>query len=327
MRKCIILCVLILVIFIRLYPEIVATLPDLAKPTEIRINNGYLFISDQQSVLVYDLKSFMQVKKLCKQGEGPGEFQKWPRIEFTNDQLVLSDNNKIILFSKDFKYLEEIKLGTISNCALPINDHFVISDFKTIDKIDYRVFLIIDKMGRKIKDLLKEPVTAEMRKHFLIPIPIARSWQDKIFIAQSQKGFYIDVFDKEGKKLYQIEKKVKKIKAEEKHRQLEINQGLFALGKSRFEQAKQRGIFDKPMMKFVPAIHNFWVIDDSIYVKTYDITDTTEKYIIMDLEGNIRKIIFLPIVFKEILTFHNDTFYYLEDNEKKENWILHAIRF
>lgn len=100
---------------------------------------------------------------------------------------------------------------------------------------------------------------------------------------------------------------------------------LFSVGRSRFEQARKRGAFDRPLMEFVPAINNFWVIDDTIYVKTHDITDTKQKYIIMDLKGNIRKELFLPIVFKEILTFHNNTFYYLEDNEEKENWVLHAV--
>lgn len=135
MNKCIILCILTLVVFIRLYPEIVANLPDLEKPTEIRINDGYLFIADQQSVLVYDLNSFTQVKKLCKKGEGPGEFQQWPMIEFTSDKLVLSDNYKIILFSKKFEYLREIRLGTVSNRALPIGDRFVITDPRTIDNV------------------------------------------------------------------------------------------------------------------------------------------------------------------------------------------------
>ncbi|HLP62209.1 MAG TPA: hypothetical protein VK186_25435 [Candidatus Deferrimicrobium sp.] len=82
MKKCIMLCILILVAFIRLYPEIVADMPELGKPTALRINNGYLFIIDEQTVLVYDLQSFTQVKKFCRQGEGPGEIQRWPRIEF-----------------------------------------------------------------------------------------------------------------------------------------------------------------------------------------------------------------------------------------------------
>lgn len=319
MKKFILLCALTLVVFIRLYPELVANLPELGKPTEIRMNDGYLFIVDQQSVLVYDLKSFTQIKKLCRQGEGPQEFQKWPRITFTDDKLALSDNYKVILFSKKFQYLREIKLGSLSDCALPIDDRFVITDSKTIDGVECRVFLLIDNKGQKIKDLLIEPITPQMRNYFLGPFSRARSWKDRVFIAQPHKGFYIDVFDKEGKKLYQIEKEVKQIKSQEKYRQLRINEILFAVGRSRFEQARKRGIFEKPLMEFVPAINNFWVTDDSIYVKTYDITATKEKYIIMDLQGNIRKTVFLPIVYKEILTFHNNTFYYLEDNEEKEN--------
>ena len=73
-------------------------------------------------------------------------------------------------------------------------------------------------------------------------------------------------------------------------------------------------------------MNNFWEIDDGIYVKTYDITDTKEKYIIMDLKGNIQKTLYLPIVFKELLTFNQNTFYYLEDTDE-ESWALHAVRF
>ena len=326
MKKCIIFCILTLTVFIQVYPEIVANLPDLGKPSEIRINNGYLFVSDQQSVRVYDLKSFKQVKKLCRKGEGPGEFQRKPRIEFSSDKLVLSDSYKIILFSREFEYLREIRLGTVSSRALPIGDRFVITNPKAIGKKSCRVFLLIDKNGRKITDLVIESLGPQIRNYFLTPLTWARSWNDKVFIAQPHKGFYIDVFDKHGKKLYHIDKKVKKIKAEKKHKQAVLNELLFSVGRSRFERARKLGAFDRPMKEFAPAIRNFWVVEDNIYVKTFDIIDTQEKYIVMDLKGDIQKTLFLPIVFKELLTFHNDTFYYLDDNEEKESWVLHAVQ-
>jgi hypothetical protein len=319
-------CIVILAVFIPLYTEIVAQMPELAKPTAIRINNGYFFVIDGQSVVVYDLKTFKLVKKFCRQGEGPGELQRWPRIEFALDKPVISDSYKIILFSRDFEYLQEIKLETFSLCALPVGDGFVITEHKTVDKMEYYLYSLIDNKGLNIKEILRDPQDSQMRNYFLTPITKARSWQDKVYIAQPHKGFYIDVFDKQGKKLYSIEKGLKKIKAEEKHRQLLMAEVLFAVGRSRFEQAKKSGAFDRPLMEFVPAIDNFWVIDDLIYVKTHDITDTKQKYIIMDLKGNIRKELFLPIVYREILTFHNNTFYYLEDNEEEEIWVLNAVR-
>lgn len=326
MKKWIILCVLTLTVFFQVYPEIVANFPDLGKPTEIRIDGGYLFISDQYSVLVYDLKSFKQVKKLCRKGEGPGEFQQRPRIEYTSDKLVFSDVYKIILFSREFEYLREIRLGTVSDRALPINDRFVITDSRTINNKPCRVFLLIDKKGRKITDLVIESLGPQIRNYFLTPRTRARSWKDKVFIAQPHKGFYINVFDKHGKKLYHIDKKMKKIKSKKKHKQSVLDEVLFSAGRSRFERARKIGAFDRPLKAYVPAIRNFWVVEDNIYVKTFDIIDAQEKYIVMDLEGNIQKTLFLPVVFNELLTFHNYTFYYLEDNEEEESWVLHAVR-
>ncbi|HLP45025.1 MAG TPA: hypothetical protein VK469_03725 [Candidatus Kapabacteria bacterium] len=74
MKKCIMLCILILVAFIRLYPEIVANMPELGKPTALRINNGHLFIIDEQTVRVYDLQSFTQVKNSAGREKVPGKF-------------------------------------------------------------------------------------------------------------------------------------------------------------------------------------------------------------------------------------------------------------
>jgi len=75
----------------------------------------------------------------------------------------------------------------------------------------------------------------------------------------------------------------------------------------------------------MPAINNFWVLDNAIYVKTYDITETKEKYIIMDLKGNILKDVFLPKAPMELLTFANKAFYYLEDSEAEECWALSSV--
>ena len=90
---------------------------------------------------------------------------------------------------------------------------------------------------------------------------------------------------------------------------------------------KARGMFDRPMKKYVPDMNNFWVTDNRIYVKTYELKDRTEKYVIMDIKGNTIKTVFLPWSFKELLAFNNNTFYYLEDSEEEESWVLHTIRF
>jgi len=81
-----------------------------------------------------------------------------------------------------------------------------------------------------------------------------------------------------------------------------------------------------PPPKYLPDMHHFWVNDNRIYVKTLDFKDDRDKYIIMDLKGKIIKIVYLPLTYIYLSTFHNNKFYYFKDNGKNETWDLYSIR-
>ncbi len=320
-----ILCMICLVLFsIPSYPEILTSFPDMVRPIELRMDGGYFYISDQYSVLVYDIKTFKLVKRLGKKGEGPQEFKTYPKITFTNDRIILCDIYKIIIYSKDFKLIREINLHSSADRIIPIKENFVFKISKVIDNKEYTAFILYNSKLEETKDLVIEPPDPSVYEFLINPWTVCRSWDDKVFIAQPKKGFYIEVFNKNGEKLYQIEKNVEKIKSGEKHRQLYMDEILYFVGRRRFERARERGIFKKPMREFLPAINNFWVLNDRIYMKTYDITETKQKYIILDLKGNILKTVFLPKTYREILTFSKNKFYYLEDREE-EGWVLQAV--
>jgi hypothetical protein len=327
MRKFMMFGILILSVFALGHAEILTSFPDMVKPTELRVDDAHIYISDQNSVFIYDKTTFKLVKKLSKKGEGPGELKNRPTISITSDGLILSDNRKIMIYSKAFDLKKEIKLHFSASQVNPIHDMFALIHSRVINNKRFRVFTLCNSETEKVKDLVIEPGNPDNIKYLLSPWSRCRTWKDKIFIAQPHKGFYIDVFDKDGKKLYLVEKKVEQITSQEKHRTLYMEEILCFVGRRNFERYKARGLFNKPMKKFVPVMNNFWVLDDRLYVKTYDITDTKEKFIIMDLEGNILKTVFLPKSYREILTFNNDKFYYLEDNEDKNCWVLHAVTF
>jgi hypothetical protein len=203
---------------------------------------------------------------------------------------------------------------------------FILAKSQVIDKKRCNVFALYNRKLEKIKDLVIEPIDPSISTLILSSWPRCRSWNDKIFISQPHKGFYIEVFNKNGQKLYHIEKKVKKIKSEEKHRTMYKEEIRYFLGRSRFEKARARGIFKRPLREYIPPIKNFWVLDNRIYVKTYEMSGTKEKYIIMDEKGTILKTLFLPKTYLEILTFSKNKFYYLEESEDDECWALHAVQ-
>lgn len=325
MKRSIVFCVLWVAMVTALYPEVVATFPELARPLELRVHKGYVFISDQSSVFVYDVNTFKLVRKLFRRGDGPEEFKGNLRIAFTSDKLVFYDSYKIIVYSEDFNLIKEIRERS-SDRVNPIGDNFALDASRVIDGKEYRVFGLYNGKFGKIRDLVLEQEDRSLYDFFFSPWSRCRSWNDKIFVAQPRKGFYINVFDKNGKKLYQINKDVKPVKAEEKHREAYIEELVYLVGRNRVERFRARGNFKRPMMEFMPPIKNFWVANDRIYVRTYDITESEEKYIIMDLKGNILKTVFLPETSWETLTFSQNKFYYLAENEEDEVWDLHVIR-
>lgn len=325
MKKKMVLFVACFVLFSSLFPGVVTTFPDMAKPIVLCMNGGNIYISDQYTIYVYDAGTLKLIKQLCDKGEGPQQFKGYPRIAFTNDRLILYDFYKIIIYSKEFKLLQENNFGYTVGHVAPLEENFILTIIKNTDNNEYyhHYTLLNDKL-EKIKDVLIEP-PMNYSKYLITPYPFCRSWKDKLFISKPQKDFCIEVFNKQGERLYRLDKKLDPVKFEEKHREAYLEELKYIAGNERFEKFKARGNFKKPMTDYMPPINNFWVLDDKIYVKTYDITKTTEKYIIMDLKGNILKTLFLPKTKKDLLTFANDTFYYLEESEDDEGWVLYAV--
>jgi hypothetical protein len=298
----------------------------MVKPYEILIKDGHIFILDQYSAFIYDQKTFKLLVTLCRVGEGPKEIKTFPRIELSNDKIYISDNTKTILYNKDFQYLKEFNMGKTVNRVVPVLENYIVISSQDIGKDSFTIFSLYNNNMEKIKDLVIDPIPEDVSTVLISPWPRCRNWKNNIFIAIPQKGFYIEVYNKNGILQYKIDKKIDTIKPSEKHRILVMEELLYFLGKNRFEKVRDRGHFKIPIRDPLPPINNFWVFDDRIYVKTYEITDTKEKFIIMDLKGNIIKTVFLPRTYKELLTFDKNRFYYLAESEE-EGWELREVDF
>lgn len=258
----------------QVFPRLLTTFPDMVRPIELHINAGNIYISDQSSVFVYDEKSFKLVKKLCSKGEGPQQFKTNARIAFSNDRLILYDPYKIIIYTRYFILQKEMNLRNMVSRIIPIEEKYIMPELKTVEKQVYQVFIIYDNKFEKVKDISSELQNEDNFKYLITPFSICRSFDNKAFIAHPHKSFNIEVYNKNGEKLYQIDKKMLPIKFTEVHRQAYIDELKYFLGNDRFERARARGVFNKPMKDYMPAINNFWVLDNAIYVKTDNITET-----------------------------------------------------
>lgn len=307
------------------HPEKLHTFFDISTPRMFLVDENHIYIADRNthSVHVYDLKHFGLLEKLSRKGEGPRESTDPPSIDITADRIFICDQIKLIVYSKDFTFLEEIRPGMWIPGIIPVQDHFALLDRKSIGNKEYRVLSFFNNKFQKLKDIAISPTEAS--DYLMFPIAVARSWRDRVYVNHPDRGFFIGVFNKTGEKLYTIEKKPAKIKAAERHRQRFIEHSIDALGKKLFAKHEARGRYNRPLPKYIPDIKNFWVVDDTIYIKTYEVKGNQDKYVIIDLKGKVLETRYLPRAFYNKFTFADNKFYYLIDNEDEEGWELHAV--
>ena len=171
--------------------------------------------------------------------------------------------------------------------------------------------------------MLRETESKDEGIYLLGPRTRLRCFKDMVFIAQPGKGFYLEIFNQQAKKLRVINKKIAQIKSKPKHRKRFLDAVIDALGQRRINRLKRLTKFHlKPIPGYLPVIKNFWVADNKIYIKTNDITDEKDKYFILDLKGKILKTVWLPKAYLRRSIFFNNCYYYLVDTD--EGWQLYC---
>lgn len=352
MKKTILIVMLVLTIVSMSFPEKIGTLTGIFKPQMIKVFDNDLIAVEGHKIFIFSLDDLRIKKIIAKKGEGPGEFNPDPArtiiITVFPQTIIGESRNKVIWFSRDGKFVREIRKTPGILQTLPIGNNLFIhkilygpggKNFFTVN--------IYDTDFKEIKELFRQKFFTYEQKVFVMPDPLNYCLCDnKIFVERSPEGFVIDVYDFEGNRLYRIEKPYEKIPVLESHKKEAYNDYLQIpafrrmireRGKSYFNNFLKTLSLDYP--DFFPAIQDILADPKSkkLYVKTYYKKDNKEEYLEMDLKGNILKKRYLPqarkVDFlvqmqgdKKYYTIHNNAFYYLKyiEGEEDEDWEVHV---
>ena len=328
MKKNIIIMLLLLTGVV--YAVKLGSLPDVQKPLRFTIDGDLLYIPDQNSLFIYSLKDFKLKQKIGGKGDGPAEFERTPSAKILQDEIVLFSYMKFARFKKDGTLLLEkrtypLMLGNIC----PLGDHYIINNWR-FDEEGRSVIEInfVDKELKTIKSLYSHTKEKEYSggKSMVRFMETAVSFQcntNNIFLANGSKGLFIEVFDFKGQPVRVIEKDFPKIKIPESVKKKRLEDFLKPFSPDHKERIEKTFTFEFP--EYFPAIQDFLVVGDMLYIKTYRIEEDREEYIILDTKGNLLKNVFLPEVPPSTWTFYGNKFYYLKDNDEKEEWELHCL--
>ncbi|MDQ1353617.1 MAG: hypothetical protein QG657_3923 [Acidobacteriota bacterium] len=311
-----------------------ASIPDLLKPFMLRADQRFIYISDDYGVKIYSTDTFTFQRKIGRLGGGPAEFSISPRIQLLpSGRILITDINKCVLSEPGGNIVFEKKAQMPFRDLKIIGDNFLIKYLTYTANQLYDEISIMDHDFKVVKNLFKKkkaPPTdlGKVISNFKLVdnIVITACYDDKIFLARGEEGFYYEIFDSKGNKLSSVNKPYKKLSISKEDKEILIEQF-----KQRSWMQSRWTTFNKYVKdynslfpEYYPAMQDFFVIEGNVYIKTFNRKNDLEEYVILDLKGNIQAEVYLPKATYNLFTFTNERFYYLVDNDDEETWELHS---
>lgn len=336
-----------------LFSAKLADCPELLTPGCIAASPERIYISDGYSVHIYSLKDFRHQKTFGRQGEGPGEFSFPPTLHLFPGEVFVNTRGKVMFFSPEGEFIRQHKLPPINNIAdpvLPVGKNFVGVRIKGAGSRvegafrESRKIVIFNNKFESLKEIpagsmqLPPPPAAPgsggrvPRIDFQVIEPCREYavYKEKIYIADTRRGFFFSVFHRDGQKLYDIDIGFRVLEVDQQYKE-----DYMALRKrSRFWQYdKQRFNFVFP--RYFPSFFSFKISDDKIYAYTYRKKGDLFEIVVLDLKGTILNRAFAgPFApyhrlsessrFSDRYTIADDRIYYLVEDEENDMWQLHS---
>ena len=297
----------------------VIPLPEVKYPVASAVAGDELYISEKNRVLVYSLETF-KLKSEIKTQDWVKPFSNYiiqnsravPFHWFTTDKEFIP--RKINWWEAPYRMFDVIPMTKNSFLGLKKPGGLwrvclLNSKFETVKEIY--------KTGGDVNMIINDEVfngQYKMLKHYVG----VYYYDNKIFIADSSKGFFIDVYKPDGTHLYSIKKEIKRIKVTDAFKQKVENY-------IKTQKPQDWKIIEKYAVyyDYFPHFNSITFGDNKIYVTTFKEKGGKHEMIILDLKGNILKKVFIPFksfrLFTEIPPHSIPTLNYgLKDNRLYE---------
>ena len=211
---------LILLLNFFLSAECVLTIDEPFKtPSLVRVERNKVFIIDRPNsvVHVYSLDNPAEHQTICSRGEGPGECRSLNSMSLQRGKIIVSGEEKLLYFNLKGRLLDEVKVPYAHTKIIPLGGKYVCREYETIRARTNISAVILDSdfySPIKLDQLtIQRPYRGKNGKrnvHFFDHYFKHSLINQSIIVANTQKGFYFGVYDKNGKKLYDINREYEK---------------------------------------------------------------------------------------------------------------------
>ncbi|MBN1271545.1 MAG: hypothetical protein JXB26_04670 [Candidatus Aminicenantes bacterium] len=281
--------------------EIIFTLPEVESPRQIVVEKGRIYFVDPGNIVVYNLSDGRFLKKIGRLGQGPGEFSMGPRrLSVLGDRLIVKDVLSYECFTLEGEHTGCIKEPEIIAFYqfLPVGRHFV--GFPLLRNEDGS----ISGPSGCIYDsnlMLKREFFGELPAFPTAPPPPSvekpkgksdrllirdygdyKVFEDRIYVADSSRGFSISVFDESGNLIREIKHNVDKIKVPKS-----FVKEIVKKWKASKDWQRRYSHFNPVVPKYFPALIDFKIDHGQIHALTPAKKNDLYEIVVMDLEGKI----------------------------------------
>lgn len=311
-------------------------LKNVYNPRSIAVYKNSLYVTDQESVLVFSLEGLRQINKFVRKGQGPGEFNYTPLVKVSQEKIIVYKSMKFAIFSLSGELLFERYVPYFIDNITFFGENYFLSrmvyiqengKLKTISSIT-----LFNKNNNIIRDIVSADTSLKQSgTKMIIPLvqPLFKfvDFKDKIYMVNNANDFQFEVYNKEGFKEDLIKHEYQRIEVTEKDKERLLTDYLDLPQIKRKWSDKIKSRYKYSYMEFFPAIKDFYIAEDKIFVKTYREKNDNEEYWILSISGKLLKKVFLPKIKDGFYSFANGFFYYLFENDSDEEWECHYVKY
>jgi len=308
-------------------------MPDLLQPKSIQLDDDQIYITEQTLVHIYRKTDCHLLKSFGKPGEGPQEFKaKSVRpiiIGIKPDMLVVYSIGKTSYYKKDGTFIKE-KRGIGTKTLYELGDNYLAAEIVKGDDSRYEiVYHLYNSRYDKIKEMLRRfcPIQFDKKEwYFFVQMSLTRFYGDCFYLANGN-DFEINAFNFVGDNVATIKKNYRREKVTDKH--------IKAAHEWFQTDSPDKRLYDRfkswfRFPEYFPAIKNFRVLDNHIYVQTFKRKNNLAEFALFTRKGKYIKTLYLPVTPKNITedypyTFKDGKFYHLVDDPEKEEWSLYIM--
>lgn len=276
--------------------ELRIDMPELNNPGTIDVQNGLICIGDGTAVMVYSSKDFTLIRRIGRQGEGPGEFTVAPGFsvspQISGDRILINSIGKISFFTSNGTLEKELKTGSQWSFRYhpPYFIGYSYSQKGKESKIALNLYSEKFELVRQIHEW-NHAIQDSKKEIDLTPLYTEFCYKNNRLYYAADAEMQLSWFDTENKSEGKYSFKKERVHVDRRYKDKVID---FFKNDKRFSRHFS---MIKKMFRFrkrFPAIKSFHVERELIYVQTYNTMKEKNLFIIIDGEGNIIRESWVP---------------------------------